>query len=111
MVTHLDGRIVDVTDFVHVVDGKVICFKPGTYDMSSGEAVGWLLSLAENLFETKTLPRMYGKDSVCLVLPAHDGMGGVMPCVKHADDFPEQYRHDVRRGLEYAVDRGFGFPT
>ena len=67
MEAYLDGRIVDFGDFVHLVDGKVICFEPGVYDLSDKKHLGYLFSLAEALYVDKLYPRRFGRDSICIV--------------------------------------------
>jgi len=66
-----ENQIVDIDGFVHVVNGKVICFKSDVFDLENSEDVENLICFSEELYVKKGLPAIYGKDTIC-VLDAYD---------------------------------------
>ena len=63
------NQIIDIDGYVHVVNGKVICFKPDVYDLNNPEDVEDLVSLSAkmNSEDDDFCYRMYGDDTFLFV--------------------------------------------
>ena len=60
--------IVDIDDYVHVIDGKVICYEPDTIDFESEEQVKNLLDIATNLYKNGFYTEEYGTGNTRFVI-------------------------------------------
>lgn len=67
MMNRVENKIVDIDGYVHVVNGKVICFEPGVYDLNNPEDVDALVLLADDMSgeDTRFLPA--GNDTILFV--------------------------------------------
>lgn len=102
MKTYLDGRIVDFGDFVHLVDGKVICFEPGVYDLSDERQLEYLFNLADALYVSKLYPNYFGRDNVCVV-SKWPGTGEYdVDTHNYVDGFPDNIKSRIREAMRYA---------
>ena len=68
-----ENQIVDIDGFVHVVNGKVICFKPDVLDMSKAEDREEVCRLSVKLYTTDMLSAVCGKNTMCVLRPYYDG--------------------------------------
>ena len=62
-----ENQIVDIDGFVHVVNGKVICFKPDVLDMSKAEDREEVCRLSVKLYTTDMLPAVCGENTMCVL--------------------------------------------
>lgn len=88
-------RIVDVDGYVHVVDGKAICFPPEVYDLTKQEDVDLLLALAEDLYVDDTMRAIHGRDTVCVLVPSGTTSRGIF-CLRHIGEMPESVQRVIR---------------
>ena len=63
-----EHTIVDIDDYVHVIDGKVICYEPDTIDFESKEQVKNLFGMVSKLFVHELYPERYGHGNTRLVI-------------------------------------------
>ena len=63
-----ENQIVDIDGFVHVVNGKVICFTPDVLDMSKAEDKNYLFGLSSELFEVDFFPAIFGQYTMAVLL-------------------------------------------
>ena len=68
-----ENQIVDIDGFVHVVNGKVICFKPDVLDMSKAEDREEVCRLSVKLYPTDMLPAVCGENTMCVLRLYYDG--------------------------------------
>lgn len=59
--------IVDITDYVHVIDGKVVCYEPDTIDFESLEQVENLFFVVSQMFVGDVFPEDCGRGNTCYV--------------------------------------------
>lgn len=62
-----EHTIVDIDDFVHVVDGKVVCYEPDTIDFENFEQVENLFFVVSQMFTSDIFPENRGKGNTCYV--------------------------------------------
>ena len=60
--------IVDINDYVHVIDGKVICYEPDTIDFESEAQVKNLFDIATNLYKNGFYTEEYGHGNTRFVI-------------------------------------------
>lgn len=96
-------KIVDIDGYVHVINGKVICFNPDVYDLNNSEHVKELLELSARMRsddEDDTFYyRAYGDDTILFVDKSHFCKSSVY---MEAGDFfglPENYRKRIEEAL------------
>jgi len=63
-----ENQIIDIDGFVHVVNGKVICFTPDVLDMSKAEDKNYLFGLSSELFEVDFFPAIFGQYTMAVLL-------------------------------------------
>lgn len=101
----LKSRITVVSDFVYVVEGNIICFKSGVYDLDSVKDLRDLIALGEDLYHgPRRRPRKCGKRTVCYV---KKWTGTNELCVYdnlRVDQFPEEYWPALKEAMDYAAD-------
>lgn len=100
-VDELKGKVVSVSDFVHVVNGKIICFKPGTYDLENVHDLKRLISFSEKLYVSSWYPRRFGRETVCCVTKYPDADEFSADTNHFIDEFPEDVRSDLREAMKY----------
>lgn len=86
--------ICHVTDYIHVVNGKIICFNKSALDMDNPDDVRDLVELGRVLYEGDGLERKYGNDSICLILGHGEDLVIDVACV---DGMPDKYRGVLRK--------------
>ena len=98
--------IVDINDYIHVIDGKVICYEPNTIDFESEEQVKNLLDIATNLYQNGFYTEEYGHENTRFVI------SGSKTCVEkygNIDDmthFPLKLKKKVRAAMdEYKLQK------
>lgn len=92
-----DKRIVDVDGYVHLVDGKVVCFPEGLYDLSREDDRNRLLMLGEDLYVEKTMRAIHGKNTVCILVPMKGKPGRSIFCLNHIGELPVEVQETIRR--------------
>lgn len=94
-----EHTIVDIDDYVHVINGKVICYEPDTIDFESEEQVKNLLDIATNLYKNGFYTEEYGHENTRFVI------SGSKACVEkygNVDDmthFPSDIMAKVRAAI------------
>lgn len=98
--------IVDINDYIHVIDGKVICYESNTIDFGSEEQVKNLLDIATNLYQNGFYTEEYGHENTRFVI------SGSKTCVEkygNIDDmthFPSELKKKVRIAMdEYKLQK------
>lgn len=64
--------IYHITEFVHVANGKIICFMPGVMDVNDKSDMKTLLELGEVLYDGDGTRRSYGNNTVCILYGRKD---------------------------------------
>lgn len=62
-----ENQIVDIDGFVHVVNGKVICFTPDVLDIMKEKDRVFLMNLAAKMFVSEFYPKSYGDDTMAVL--------------------------------------------
>ena len=93
MKENMKNQIVDIDGYIHVINGKVICFKSDVYDLDNPRDVEDLLSFMDDLSESDNL--FFGQIDDDTVIDLRRGpnsnevivgLGGYLPClVEHLD--------------------------
>lgn len=96
-----DPRVIDVDGYVHLVGGKVICFKSEDMDLTSQTAVNDLLGFAEDLYKDSSVKPVYGKYSVCILHKRGDHEWTASQC--DFRDMPKDIQASIRK-----VSEGYG---
>ena len=103
MKENMKNQIIDVDGYVHIVNGKVICFESDVYDLDNPEDVKELLELSarmrSNDEDDKFYYRAYGDDTILFVDKSHFCKNSVY---MEAGDFfglPENYRKRIEEVL------------
>lgn len=60
--------IVDIDDYVHVIDGKVICYEPNTIDFTDKDQVNDFFDMIAKVFTHELLQARYGKNNTCVII-------------------------------------------
>lgn len=60
--------IVDITDFVHVIDGEVVYYEPDSIDFDDEEQVRNLFGIVADIPINPFLQKGCGKDNTCIVI-------------------------------------------
>lgn len=91
-ITRIDER-------VYIVAGKVIEFQPEPYDMSDQENIRRITDLAKHLYEEPFFSRLYGDQTITVLL--HDGQDAtkLTPSQAHVDDLREGIREKVKEAM------------
>lgn len=57
----MNDQIINIDDYVHVVNGKAICFTKQTFDLQDEYDVKNLLLLSEDLYVEKNVAKVFWK--------------------------------------------------
>lgn len=82
---HEPRDVVTVDDFIHVIDGKLVCYESNQFDWENPEDKKQLLDFVEILYETEELAAMglltYGDTNayVSVSVPVKDLLEGQQP--------------------------------
>ena len=82
-----DQRILDVDGYVHVVDGRIVCFERHMFRLSSGGDRKVLSGIAKGMYES---------DGVCVLVDAGDDSGNYMAEMRDVGSFPESLQDTIR---------------
>lgn len=63
-----EHTIVDIDDYVHVVDGKVVCYEPDTMDFEDENQVSDFFDIVAQLFVHPLLQEKYGFGNTCATI-------------------------------------------
>ena len=80
----IKNQIIDIDGYVHVINGKVICFKPDVYDLDNPEDVQNVLDTVVSLFGSDSKLQVWFDDNTFVVLERSNagnvvvGMGDVL---------------------------------
>lgn len=58
-------KFTKIDDRIYIIDGKPIEFRNDPYDMDDPKNKADVIDFASKLYEGATLPRIYGKTTVC----------------------------------------------
>lgn len=92
--------IVDIDDYIHVIDGKVICYEPDTIDFESEEQVENLLGIVSQAFTRELLPEDCGKANTRIVISGKKENENKWVFTGYIDDFPSEVLEKVRTAID-----------
>lgn len=93
-----EHTIVDVDDYVHVIDGKVVCYESDVIDFKNYEQVHNIMNALDRYFDESnpSLKSMFGVGKTRLIISGNKcdaikdlGMGSI-------DDLPDEILEKVR---------------
>ena len=64
MKENIKNQIVDIDGYIHVINGKVICFKSDVYDLNNPEDVADLVLTSFEIGVDDTFPLVHGNDTI-----------------------------------------------
>lgn len=90
-----ENQIVDIDGYVHVINGKVVCFEPNVFDLKDIQDVKNLVDLSASLFVSEIRPAIYGEDTMAVIKRHPDGVRRIlsMSCIT---GLPESLQQKVR---------------
>lgn len=91
--------IVDIDDYVHVIDGKVVCYEPNTINFESEEQVKNLFGIVSEAFVHELLPEDCGKANTRIVICDKKGNKNKWVFTEYIDDFPSELLGKVRNAI------------
>ena len=94
-----ENQIVDIDGFVHVVNGKVICFKPDVLDIMKEKDRVFLMNLAAKMFVSEFYPKSCGDDTMAVL--TYDKEENV---VEYGDGNMKCLSKDVQQKVRKLVD-------
>ncbi len=101
-----EHTIVDIDDYVHVVDGKVVCYEPDTIDFKDERQVDNFFGLVTDLFVHDMFPiRHYGKENTRLVMVGKKYDRKKWVFAEHISDFPPELVEKVRVAIDEYENR------
>lgn len=86
--------ICHVTDYIHVVNGKIICFDKSVFDRDNPDDMRELARFGEGLYDTDGICRAYGDETVCIV---HNMGEYCLPHPVHVSNLPPAQAAIVRK--------------
>ena len=92
--------IVDINEYIHVVDGKVICYEPDTIYFESEEQVKNLFDIATNLYKNGFYTEEYGHGNTRFVI---SGSKEYIEKYGNTDDmthFPPELLEQIRKAVK-----------
>lgn len=102
--------IVDIDDYVHVIDGKVVCYKPDTIDFNDEKQVETLFVFVKELFTSDLLGKRHNdkhKGDVRAILTGHKSNVRKTVSFGYISDFPFDLLQKVRDEI-YEYERRSG---
>lgn len=96
------NQIVDIDGYIHVVNGKVICFKSDVYDLNNSADVKSLIEYSESLFASSHLKPLYGEQTMYILEHVSDSMRNV--CRGDINVFLSNFSEDVQEQVRSAVN-------
>ncbi len=72
------NQIVDINGYVHVINGKVICFEPDVYDLNNPEDVKYLCDWTKDMWNDEYLRKKYNDDTLAYVEKSSDGTQNIV---------------------------------
>lgn len=103
------NQVVDIDGYIHVINGKVICFKPDVYDLNNSEDVESLIEYSKSLFSCSHLKPLYGDQTMYILEHVSDTMHNIFRgdinvfLTNFSEDVQEQVRSAVN---EYRGETG-----
>lgn len=62
-----ENQIVDIDGYVHVINGKVVCFEPEAIDLTDEEELKGLLDFVSYAFTTNAFRPVHGKNTMIML--------------------------------------------
>ena len=94
--------IIDIDDYVHVIDGKVICYEPDTIDFEDEEQVKNLFGIATNLYKNGFYTEEYGHGNTRFVISGSKEYVEKYGNIDSMTHFPSELKEKVQQAiLEY----------
>lgn len=97
------NQIVDIDGYVHVINGKVICFKSDVYDLNNLKHVRKLLDLSVRMRfndgDDKFYYRAYGDDTIIFLDRNPDSSNELVETMGGLRYMPEDYRKKIEEVL------------
>ena len=98
--------IVDIDDYVHVVDGKVVLYRPNVIDFGNIEQVENLFFVVSQMFVSDIFPEDRGKGNTCYVFNGVKNEKCKWVHSQGMHHFPPELMEKVRKAIdEYSVSR------
>lgn len=95
-------KIVDIDGYIHVINGKVICFNQDVYDLNNPEDVKSLFELLERLFSSPHLKPIYGDQTMYYFEPDSD-VDGIYLGMGDINVFLTNFSEDVQEKCRLAI--------
>ena len=92
--------IVDIDDYVHVIDGKVICYEPDAIDFESQEQVKNLFEIVSQAFVHELLPEDCGRANTRIIISGKKEIENKWVFTGYIDDFPSEVLEKVRTATD-----------
>lgn len=97
---HEPRDVVTVDDFIHVIDGKLVCYESNQFDWENPEDKKKLLDFVKILYETEELAAEYGVDSYVLIEYHREYHHSIFPSVASMKCLPENVQEKMRGALD-----------
>lgn len=103
MKENIKNQIVDIDGYIHVVNGKVICFKSDVYDLNNPEDVKSLIEHLESLFASPHLKPVYG-DQTMYYFELDSDVNSIFVGMGDINVFLTNFSEDVQEQVKDAVN-------
>lgn len=96
-------KFTQISDCVYIIEGKVIEFQPGPYDMSDPKNADSIKELAKKLYDMEQgdLPRMYGNQTITTILHEINGEPGIALGQSHISSLSDDIQKKVKAVMEW----------
>ena len=94
-----ENRVVDIDGYVHVVNGKVICFEPDVLNMKNADEMDEFYRFVDDLFVHDLLQPIYGNNTMC-ILSRNGDVSGKIVSMESMCCLPDDVKEKVRRVLD-----------
>ena len=95
----IKNQIIDIDGYIHVVNGKVICFKSDVYDLNNSEHVKELLELSVRMHSDNEDDKFYyggyGDDTILFLARNPDNPVELTETMGSLRYMPEDYRRKI----------------
>ena len=91
--------IVDIDDYVHIIDGKCVCYKPDVIDFTDEVQVADLFAIVSQLWVAPDFPEIWGEGNTRAILTGYRTERKKCYSPSYIDGFPDELRKRVYHAI------------
>lgn len=90
-----ENQIIDIDGYVHIVNGKVVCFEPDVLDIWEAEEMDELKGFLSGAFTTDDFPPIYGENTMIVICKNYENQRRIAS-MENMECLPEDVLERVR---------------